>query len=159
MDVPSPAAGVVKEMKLKVGDKVSEGTLVLTLEQAARRGAQPSRCAGKPRLAASAPSPTAPAAAPSPQPSPASGRGSDAARRTCRRTRNCALLPPLSPRERRPGVRELPVDHAAFTAAHASPSVRKFARELGVDLAKVTGHRAERAHPAGGRAGLREAGR
>ncbi len=36
MDVPAPAAGVVKELKVKVGDKVSEGTLVLTLEQAAQ---------------------------------------------------------------------------------------------------------------------------
>src|SRR5258705_1208810 len=57
MDVPSPAAGVVKEMKLKVGDKVSEGTLVLTLEQSAD--------APSPRPAA--------ATAPSPQPSPARG--------------------------------------------------------------------------------------
>jgi len=59
MDVPSPAAGVIKEMKVKAGDKVSEGTLVLTLEPSAE---------------APAPQPTP--AAPSPQPSPASGRGS-----------------------------------------------------------------------------------
>ncbi len=43
MDVPSPAAGVVRELKLKVGDKVSEGTLVLVLEAAA---AGACRCAG-----------------------------------------------------------------------------------------------------------------
>ncbi len=53
MDVPSPVAGVVKAIKVKVGDKLSEGSLVLTVETAA-------------------------AAAPSPQPSPASGRGSAA---------------------------------------------------------------------------------
>ena len=41
MDVPSPAAGVVRELKLKVGDKVSEGTLVLVLEAAAAGAAAP----------------------------------------------------------------------------------------------------------------------
>ena len=51
MDVPSPVDGTVKEMKVKVGDKVSEGSLILTVESEA-------------------------AGAPSPQPSPASGRGS-----------------------------------------------------------------------------------
>ena len=39
MDVPAPAAGVVKELKLKLGDKVSEGTSILTLETAAADGA------------------------------------------------------------------------------------------------------------------------
>src|SRR6476620_10216801 len=52
MEIPSTAAGVVKEMKVKVGDKVSEGSVLLVLEGAAA------------------------AAEPSPQPSPASGRGS-----------------------------------------------------------------------------------
>jgi len=115
MDVPSPSAGVVKEVQLKVGDKVSEGAVVLTLEVAT----------------AAAPSPQ-PAPAPSPQPSvstsPASGRESE---------------PPPAPSPRPPegegsGVRAA-IDDRAFTAAHASPSVRKFARELGVDLSKVTG--------------------
>ena len=50
MDVPSPVAGTVKELKVKVGDKVSEGSLILTVESAA-------------------------AGAPSPQPSPAAGEG------------------------------------------------------------------------------------
>jgi pyruvate dehydrogenase E2 component (dihydrolipoamide acetyltransferase) len=137
MDVPSPATGVIKEVRVKAGDKVSEGTLVLTLE--------PSADAPAPRpSAASAPSPQsapasespepAPAAAPSPQPSPASGRGST--------TSASAAIPAPSPRPlagEGPGVREIPVDNEAFRAAHASPSVRKFARELGVDLGKVKG--------------------
>src|SRR5438445_836215 len=59
MDVPSPAAGTVKELKVKVGDKVSEGSVILTLEGAAQG-------------AAATPKSAAP---PSPQPSPASGRG------------------------------------------------------------------------------------
>ncbi len=66
MDVPSPAAGTVKELKVKVGDKVAEGVVILTLEAA---------------TAAPSPRPSAAdrnesAEAPSPQPSPAGGRGS-----------------------------------------------------------------------------------
>ena len=127
MDVPSPAAGVVRELMLKVGDKVSEGTVVLVLEPAAAGAAAPAPAAGAPSpqpspasgrgsdMPASAP----PASAPSPQPSPASGRGGETA--------------PA------PVAAAAPIDGEAFKAAHASPSVRKFARELGVDLARVKG--------------------
>src|SRR5512144_982425 len=61
MDVPAPAAGTVKDVRVKVGDKVSEGSLILTLETSAE---------------APSPQPAPASAAPSPQPSPASGRGS-----------------------------------------------------------------------------------
>jgi len=71
MEVPSPAAGVVKELKVKIGDKVSEGALVLTLEASATRAAaRPSAPApvapGEPPTTAPAP-PPAPAAQPAPQ--------------------------------------------------------------------------------------------
>ena len=119
MDVPSPVAGVIKEMKVKVGDKVSEGTLVLTLEQSAE--------------------------APSPRPSPASGRGSTPP--TPAPTLAPTVPPPPAaatatsplPAREGSGVRATPVDSETFTAAHASPSVRKFARELGVDVSRVKG--------------------
>src|SRR6266511_1681722 len=58
MDVPAPAAGTVEEIKVTVGDKVSEGSVILTLEAAAESPAAVSK----------------PASPPSPQPSPASGR-------------------------------------------------------------------------------------
>ncbi len=130
MDVPSPAAGVVRELKLKVGDKVSEGTLVLVLETAAAGAAAtapgPSRvrphprpCSRKRREGSDVPASAPAASAPSPQPSPASGRGGETA--------------PA------PAAASAPIDGEAFKAAHASPSVRKFARELGVDLARVKG--------------------
>src|SRR5213595_2905277 len=61
MEIPSSHAGVVKELKVKVGDKVSKGSLVAVVESSA----------------GAAPAPAAPA--PSPQPSPAGGRGSEAA--------------------------------------------------------------------------------
>ncbi|TMG86173.1 MAG: dihydrolipoyllysine-residue acetyltransferase, partial [Betaproteobacteria bacterium] len=108
MDVPAPSAGVVKELKVKVGDKVSEGSVILTLEAAG--------AAGKAEAKAEA---AAPASAPQPSeaaPQPARGEAKQA--------------PPEAP---------APVDREAFKAAHASPSVRAFARELGVDLAKLKG--------------------
>ena len=118
MDVPSPAAGVVKEMKLKLGDKVSEGTLVLLLDAAGaaaapqrRRRQHPPRRRLLPAPAAAARSTAPAAAAPAPAPAPAAA----------------------------PAAAAAPVDAEAFKAAHASPSVRKFARELGVDLARVKG--------------------
>ena len=125
MDVPSPAAGVVRDVRLKVGDKVSEGTVVLVLEAPSP---QPSPAGGRGSTAEAAD-------APSPRPSPAGGRGSA--------TDASGTPSPLPPagvgsgvRAEGPGVR---ADDEGFRAAHASPSVRKFARELGVDLARVTG--------------------
>ena len=73
MEIPSSHAGVVKELKVKVGDKVAEGTVVLTLEAAA---ASPSPAgAGEGRSEGGVSKATPPA--PSPQPSPASGRGGE----------------------------------------------------------------------------------
>jgi pyruvate dehydrogenase E2 component (dihydrolipoamide acetyltransferase) len=123
MDVPSPAAGVVKDVKVKAGDKVSEGSLVLTLEGDASSAPSPQPTPPSGRGSEAAP---APAPSPSSQPSPASGSGSEAA-------------PAPSPLQSAGEGSAKDVDAAAFTAAHASPSVRKFARELGVDLSKLTG--------------------
>ena len=95
MEVPSPAAGVVKEVSVKLGENVSGGTLVLTLEAADT--AQPA--AVQP---VSQPAP--------PQPAPA------------------APVPAPTAAEAAPGTR-----------AHASPSIRRFARELGVDVTRVKG--------------------
>ena len=111
MDVPSPAAGVVKEVKVKAGDKLSEGSLVLVLDTA--QASEP---------------------APPPPPSRAAARGSEPAQ-------PAEIAPAPSPPATPPAAetRASDNDAAAFTAAHASPSVRKFARELGVDLAKLYG--------------------
>ena len=88
MDVPSPSAGVVKDLKLKVGDKVSEGGVILTLETDGAAAA-PQQASAKPssQSPSSSPSPAEPpapggappqptGATPSPQPSAASGRAS-----------------------------------------------------------------------------------
>ncbi len=119
MDVPAPAAGVVKDVRLKLGDKVSEGTLILTLDAAAATDAKP---------AAS----TTPAAAP-----PAAAAPSPPAAAATAPTATAPVPAPASPPS--PSLTAAPIDDAAFKGAHASPSVRKFARELGVDLAQVKG--------------------
>ncbi|WP_354678203.1 dihydrolipoyllysine-residue acetyltransferase [Cupriavidus plantarum] len=111
MDVPSPQAGTVKEVKVKVGDNVKEGVVLLILEGAGGGAAAPSPAAAAPApAAAAAPAPAAAApaaAAPAPAPAP---------------------TPAASPAQ-----------GATGKAAHASPSVRRFARELGVDVSRVPG--------------------
>ena len=108
MEIPSPEAGVVKELKVKVGDKVSEGSLLLKLEP----GAAATAAAERP--VESKPEP--------PKPSPATVAAPSAPVVVTR-------VEPV-PAEPRDAVTSLP---------HASPSIRKFARELGVDLARVQG--------------------
>ena len=109
MEVPAPVGGVVRDMKVKVGDKVSEGTLILTLEVGEAAAAQPAA----PTPAAA---PPAPAAAPAP-----------------------AASVPAAPAKAPAPASSAAVDEASFARAHASPAVRRFARELGVDLGKVKG--------------------
>jgi len=116
MEVPAPFAGVVKELKIKVGDKVSQGTLVLTIE-AAEVAAAPST---------SAPA-QAPAAAPAEPPSPAAPAAA------------APLVAASSAVQPPPPAASGPIDEVAFAKAHASPSVRRFARELGVNLGQLKG--------------------
>jgi pyruvate dehydrogenase E2 component (dihydrolipoamide acetyltransferase) len=116
IEIPSPAPGVVKELRVKVGDKVSEGTPILMLDAAAEAASAKGATAAAPPAAAQKPSPPPP-----PRPTPAA---TPAPERAAARTPPVPAAPALE----MPGIR-----------AHASPSVRKFARELGVDLARVTG--------------------
>ena len=108
MDVPSSAAGVVKEIKVKVGDRVAQGTVVVLVEAAAAQAEAPAQAAPAPVAQATptpAPAPVVPAPATAPVPAPIA-----------------AAVAPALP---------------LGGHTHASPSVRVFARELGVDLAKV----------------------
>ena len=111
MEVPSTVAGVVKEIKIKLGDKVSKGAVVMVV--ALEAGAAPA-----PALApAPAPAP-APASAPTPTAAPSAAPIAVAA---------------AAPAPAATGA----IDEASFSKAHASPSIRKFARELGVDLGRI----------------------
>ena len=125
MEVPSPAGGTVKELKVKVGDKVSEGTLVLLLDS---DGADAQASAAQPAAAS--------AAAPAPASSAAASPAASAATARAPAKRPEATAPVARPA---PPVPAGAIDERAFSAAHASPAVRRFARELGVDLGKVRG--------------------
>jgi pyruvate dehydrogenase E2 component (dihydrolipoamide acetyltransferase) len=109
MEIPASHGGVIKEVKVKVGDKVSQGSLVALIESA-----------GAAAPAAAAPVPTPPAA---PAAAPAAAPTAPSAARTA----PTAALPPHEPTA------------APTNLPHASPSVRRFARELGVPLAEVKG--------------------
>jgi len=141
MDVPSPVAGKIVQVKLKTGDKVSEGSLILLLEPAAA-AAPADRPAAPAAPTGSAPAPTADkaaAAAASPAekaPAP-SAASSGAPGATSAAGPNRA--PPAAPSAERAREASPAIDERAFSKAHASPSVRKLARELGADLARVTG--------------------
>lgn len=118
MDIPAPFGGTVKEVKLKVGDKVAQGTLILTLEAAEEQAT-----AAKP-----APAPTAPPVVKAVQ----------------EHTIPAPTHPaPEAPKPIAPAHKPDPIGASAVTnsgkPSHASPSVRKFARELGVNLALVQG--------------------
>jgi len=123
MEIPSPAAGIVRELRVKVGDKVAEGTLILLLEE--MEGAQAVAAAPQAKPAAAAPKPSVTAAVPAPP--VGETRGSS----------DLAEVPPLVPRTG--PVPYEPIAEPAAFKPHASPSVRKYARELGVDLARVQG--------------------
>ena len=112
MEVPSPYSGVVKEMKVKVGDKVSQGSLILLLESSAAAVAP----AGKPAAQAAA-APSVPVVAPA------------AASQSAAPAKPAETALPES------GVQSF----ASTTNAHASPAIRRFARELGVQIAQVKG--------------------
>ena len=112
MEIPASQGGVVKEVKVKVGDKVAKGSVVVVVEGSAPAAAPAAKAEAAP---AKAEAPAAKAEAPAAPATPAAGsRPAPAA----------ALEDP----NLKPG--QLP---------HASPSVRKFARELGVNLSKVKG--------------------
>jgi pyruvate dehydrogenase E2 component (dihydrolipoamide acetyltransferase) len=120
MDVPAPFDGVVKEVKVKVGDKVSEGALIVTIEASGNAAVQippspPSSKGGTDTAAAT--SPAAPTAQSTASASPA--------------------IP--APQFEKGGLGGISAPVASSGSAHASPSIRRFARELGVSLPQVKG--------------------
>ena len=115
MEIPSPFAGVVKEVRCKVGDKVSEGSPVLLLEVS--DGAEAKASVGPPFDVV----PAIETAPPPFMPPPPS-----------------VTLPSLPSAVSAPSA-HAQIGEAEFAKAHASPSVRRFARELGVDLGKLQG--------------------
>ena len=124
MEVPAPFAGVVRELKVKLGDNLSEGSVVAMIEAA--------DAAAAPAPVAPAPAAPAPAAPPTPAPAPATPAPAPGA------------APPAPATAAPMGAGLPPVRFEADAVLpdkvpYASPAVRLFARELGVDLARVAG--------------------
>jgi pyruvate dehydrogenase E2 component (dihydrolipoamide acetyltransferase) len=132
MDIPSPVGGVISELKVQVGDKVAEGVLLaLVSVSGGSQGVGAGNTAAAPAAASPVATPVAPTAAPAAAPAP-------------------VAAPVATPLDFRPGAAEAiaapprvamptPADRLSGKAAHASPSVRRFARELGVDVSRVSG--------------------
>jgi len=116
MEIPSSAAGVLKELKVKVGDTVNIGDLIAMLEGSAAVSPSPQPSPQRGEGASPAAAAAAPVSSPSPAPA-GEGRGEGA-------PAPAAHEPTVAPSGNLP---------------HASPSVRKFARELGVPLEEVKG--------------------
>ena len=143
MEVPSPYAGTVQSIQVKVGDRISEGAVILTLAEGSAAGASaapvPEKTAGGAQQAPVADgaarivtAETSPAAALAPTvPTPPAEQ------------RPSAVAPtpalPAAPAEPRPPPALPSAEVVRGSRVHASPSVRRFARELGVDLGLVTG--------------------
>lgn len=123
MDVPSSHSGVVKEVKVKVGDSISEGSVVLLLEGSEA----PINTATNTPAPTQAPAPVttqAPAPTPAPAPIPVAPT---------------PIAAPVSTQAPAPAPVSTPSAELGQSGSHASPSVRKFARELGVTIASVKG--------------------
>ena len=112
-DVPAPATGIVKEVTVKVGDKVGEGSVILLLETGEMGQAKSAE-----KHAAPAPAIAAPAEVSAPV-APVSSS--------------------FTPRVHLPSPGETAAELQGGHKPHASPAIRQFARELGVDLGKIDG--------------------
>ena len=120
MDVPSPFGGTVKAVKIKAGDRVSQNDLILTMMVVEESVNVAPETAAKTALSE--------ATAPETEDSVSASKPDSA-----------SYAPAPSGSARRPPPMVMPVAQKEFLRAHASPSVRKFARELGVDLSQLHG--------------------
>jgi pyruvate dehydrogenase E2 component (dihydrolipoamide acetyltransferase) len=121
MDVPSPVAGTVVAVHVARGGTVNTGTVVATIR------AQAAEVTAAPMPAASA------------APAPAPARAAPAAAPAVAAPAAPSPAPDRTPARSAPPAGLAPVEEVGFARAHAGPSVRRLARELGVDLARVRG--------------------
>jgi len=128
MEVPAPFAGTVKEVKVSEGDEISEGGVIATVEAA---GDDAGDAADGDKAPEPAPAPE-PESAPAPEKSPEPAEKDDASK-----------APQPAPAPARRGPENPPVETGAAAKPgdppYASPAVRAFARELGVDIRQVQG--------------------
>ncbi len=134
MDVPSTVAGIVREIKVQPGGRVSEGDLIALIEgdeASAAGGATAAGATGQPQEPPREPAREPAAAAPPASPSAVTSASNRAQEPAATAAPHEAAAQDRAGRPR--------VDEPGFSRSHASPSVRRFARELGVELARVTG--------------------
>jgi pyruvate dehydrogenase E2 component (dihydrolipoamide acetyltransferase) len=151
MDVPSTASGVVEKIHVSKGGKVNAGDLIATLRSAgdAAQAAAPAQATVSAAQPEPAKAPPAAAAKASPAPTAAASAATAARSATAasapapqQATRTADPTPQQSaPTELPEALRTdlPPINEPGFSRAHAGPSVRKFARELGVDLTRIAG--------------------
>ncbi len=140
MDVPSPVAGTVKEVKVSAGDQVAQGDVIALVEVEEEGGGEEKEKEPKEEKEEKAPEPEAgeepvleaepdeDEAAPSEEEAPAP-RSEPAGKKAPK---------PEAPKPERRSLDEATAD-TSFDEVYASPSIRRFARELGVDLTRVSG--------------------
>ena len=117
MEIPASMGGVVQQIDIKIGDKINEGSVILQVQAGAVSAAATPK-ADEPKAEAPKAETAAVSTAPTSTPTPAPA---------------ASVAAPVSP------TASVAVPSAPGQLPHASPSVRKFARELGVDLARVNG--------------------
>ncbi len=150
MDVPSTVGGVIEKVHVAKGGTVSTGDLVATVrsETAPKAAASPdsaapasSRKEPVPEKSADSRPAAAPTASPPKDAAPRAkaAKAPDAPRQEPQSGKQPAGRTPAPTSERQAAQAARPVSEPGFSQAHASPSVRRFARELGVDLTKVAG--------------------
>ena len=132
MEIPSSAAGVVKEVKVKLGDTVNIGDLLALLEGTA------SAAAPQPAAAPAQPAPTASVSSPGDSIEPAAANAAASATGYGDPVPTPASVPATAPAALAAPQHD-PNAAPQGSLPHASPSVRKFARELGVPLAEIKG--------------------
>jgi len=128
IEVPSSVAGVIKEIKVKKGDKIKVGAVVLTVDAPA--GDAPAAKAAPAAAAAAAPAPAAPEPPPPPAPAPAPSATGPS---------RVVPMPVRSAPEAAPPAAPVKLEGERGPAAPASPAVRRLAREIGIDVNAIQG--------------------
>ncbi len=148
MEIPAPFGGTVKEVKVKVGDSVSEGDTICTVEAAEAGDSDASEDKQEPPASADEEGASADQQEAKAEPADDTAAGTDQPTQASTDTDTAQAAPagPTLPEEdaAKPGTGPRPSPTATLDSerqrkAHASPAVRRFARELGVDLLQVTG--------------------
>jgi pyruvate dehydrogenase E2 component (dihydrolipoamide acetyltransferase) len=136
MEVPAPFDGIVRELKVKIGDELSEGSVVALIEPSSAAAAAPAAKSAPAQAGKPAPDAALPE---TPRPAPDTRPATEAAARTPQAAAHSDAAAAAATPTRSPPVAFDAEALLPGKVPHASPAVRVFARELGVDLAQLSG--------------------